>query len=70
MHIFMQTTAAVRSPAVIRVYRTLLVQLRLNAAQSRTRYGFLSLELGHVEVRVGDVHLSPDGIVPDAGRKR
>lgn len=64
-----QAAAAVRSSAVVRVHRPLFVELRLDAAQTWTRYGLLSLELGQVEIRIGDVHLSPDGVVPETRRK-
>lgn len=53
-----QAAAAIGLSLVFGINGALLVQLGLDAAQRR--YRLLSLELGHIEVRVGQVHLPAD----------
>lgn len=61
------TGLAVAPAAVVRVQGSLLVQLGLDAADARQL--LLLLHLLDVEVRVGQVELSPQGVVPSKGKE-
>lgn len=62
-----EASAAVSAPGFVSVHRALLVEFRFYSSQ--TRQGLLTLELSWVEVRIGQVHLTTDGVVPATSHK-